>query len=276
MRQKIAALPPVSETLNNYKITANKKLGQHFLFDLNLTDKIVRYSGEIKNKNIIEIGPGPGALTRSILLAEPKKLTAFEMDERFIEMLDKELSPLALEHLEIVKQDALKYDYSLIEGKVKIIANLPYNISTQLLFLWLEHLDKFESLTLMFQKDVADRINAKPRSKAYGKISVLTQRLCYVEHICDILPQSFYPPPKVVSTVLNIVPRKEPLAEADPEKLDLLLRASFGQRRKTLRASLKNLNNNISGILNELQLNPNARPEELSVEELCLLTRHLL
>ncbi len=271
--KNIAILPPVSSVLKQYNITANKKLGQHFLFDLNLTDKIVRNSGIIEGHCIIEIGPGPGALTRSILAANPKHLIAIDTDERFIKMLDETLKPVSNGILELIKEDALKFNYLNIEKPIKLISNLPYNISTQLLFLWLKNISHFASLTLMFQKDVADKIMAQPRTSSYGKMSIISQRLCHIENICNLGPQAFSPPPKVDSSVLRFIPYKEPLFSANEEKLDLILRTCFGLRRKTLKVSLKSIFSNPEEILNRLSINPLARPEELNIEQFCLLSR---
>lgn len=272
MTDRLCSLPSISTLLHHYGITADKKLGQHFLFDLNLTDKIVRHAGTLTH--VIEVGPGPGALTRSILQAHPTSLLALETDPRFIHMLTDHLLPFAPNTLTLLHQDALRFDYTSVPSPVQIIANLPYNIGTELLFLWLKTIQHFSSLTVMLQKEVAQRLYAAPNSKAYGRLSILFQRLCDIHVVCDIPPQAFYPPPKVMSSVVHIVPRSTPL-DAHPDMLDTLLRASFGQRRKMLRVSLRRHFPDIENILNQSGFNPHARPEELQVEDFCTLS-HIL
>jgi 16S rRNA (adenine1518-N6/adenine1519-N6)-dimethyltransferase len=273
IEDSLRLLPPISALLKHYNIQANKKLGQHFLFDLNITDKIVRHAGVLRNHTVIEIGPGPGALTRSILQAGPKQLIALDMDPRFIHMLEDYLLPVSNGLLTILKQDALTYNYQSISGPIRVIANLPYNISTELLFGWLPYIQHFSSLTLMLQKEVAARLYAKPNSKAYGRISILVQLACQVDLVCDISPHSFYPPPKVNSAVVQLVPHSAPPFPVNMEVLDKILRAGFNQRRKTLRASLKTIHPNASALLLKAGIDDNLRPEALSVEEFCILSR---
>lgn len=269
-------LPPIKDILSKYNINADKKLGQNFLFDGNLTDKIARSSGSLEGKTVIEIGPGPGLLTRSILSAGADRVIAVEKDERCITALNDYLVPESGERLCIVNADALKTDiYIKNDGKVKIIANLPYNISTELLFMWLENIDKFESLTLMFQKEVAMRIMAKPKTKDYGRLSIKAQLLCDIEYEFDIPPCAFYPPPKVTSTVITLTPGKEPVAKVNMQTLENLCKATFGQRRKTLRVSLKQLTKNPIEILKSASIDENKRPEELSVKQFCDLANSL-
>lgn len=265
-------LPPIKEILKSYNIAADKRLGQNFLFDGNLTDRIARCSGSLVEKNVIEIGSGPGLLTRSILAAGAEVVTAIEKDQRCFEALNDYLVPKATGRLTVINEDALKEEiYDKIEGKVKIIANLPYNISTELLFLWLDKIEKFESLTLMFQKEVAMRIMASPKSKEYGRLSIKAQLLCHISNEFDIPPSAFFPPPKVTSTVITLVPRNKPLAEVNWQTLDKICKATFGQRRKTLRSSLKQLCKNPAELLSAANIEENRRSEELSVEEFCVL-----
>lgn len=272
----MAQLPTIKEIIQKYGIAADKKLGQNFLFDQNLTDKIVRSTSSLKDKTVIEIGPGPGLLTRSILDGGVAKIIAFEKDIRCINALNDYLVPASDGRLTVVDADALKTDiFSGIEGKVKIIANLPYNIATELLLGWLDRLDKIESMTLMFQREVAMRITAKPKSKDYGRLSIKAQWLCDTEHEFDIAPEAFYPPPKVTSTVISLIPLDKPLAEADGDKLEKLCKAAFGQRRKALRVSLKQITDNPLEILAKAGIGEMQRPEELSVEEFCALARSL-
>lgn len=268
------SLPPIKDILKKYDITADKKLGQNFLFDQNITDKIARSSGSLEGKTVIEIGPGPGLLTRSILAAGAERVIALEKDQRFIYALNDYLVPASDGRLTIVGEDALKSDIlDSIEGKVKIIANLPYNIATELLFKWLETPEKFESMTLMFQREVAMRITAEPRCKDYGRLSIKAQWLCEVEHEFDISPEAFFPPPKVTSTVITVFPRSKPLFEADGYTLEKICKAAFGQRRKALRGSLKQISDNPAELLAKAGIGEMRRPEELSIEEFCKLAR---
>jgi 16S rRNA (adenine1518-N6/adenine1519-N6)-dimethyltransferase len=255
-----------------------KFLGQNFLLDLNLTDKIIRTVGDLSNSTVIEIGPGLGTLTKSILKLNPKKLVVVEKDTRLIENLIQ-LQKLYPDILTVIHQDALEFveeDYKT--NDLKIIANLPYNISTVLLFKWLDKIELFSSLTLMFQKEVAERIIAKPRSKAYGRISIMSQWLCNIKHEFDISPQAFIPPPKVTSSVITLIPKKERFP-TDKDMLAKLSKAVFGQRRKTLKSSLKQITQESEFILNQAKIDPIARPEELTIEQFCqlalILSQHL-
>jgi 16S rRNA (adenine1518-N6/adenine1519-N6)-dimethyltransferase len=266
-------LPPLRDVLHKHDLTPKKNLGQNFLFDLNLTDRIVRSAGSLAGFTVIEIGPGPGGLTRSILNSGAEQVIAIEQDERCIAALD-EVAAASSGRLQVMKADALKMDErTLTDRPIKIIANLPYNVATVLLFKWLEYADRFASMTLMFQKEVADRITAEPRSKAYGRVSVMTQWRCDVLHHFDISPKAFIPPPKVTSTVITITPRPQPRAEADATVLGTLCRIAFGQRRKTLRSSLKQLTPAPDAVLQRAGIAGERRPEELSVAEFCALAR---
>jgi 16S rRNA (adenine1518-N6/adenine1519-N6)-dimethyltransferase len=272
----LQGLPSIKDVLKLYNLNADKKLGQNFLFDANLTDKIARCKGTLDGKTIIEIGPGPGLLTRSILNAGADKVIAIEKDERCINALNDYLVPHSDNRLQIINADALKTDlYDKVDKKLTVIANLPYNISTELLFLWLDNISKFENLTLMFQKEVAMRIMAKPRTKDYGRLSIKAQLLCDIEHEFDIPPSAFFPPPKVTSTVITLTPRKAALAKVNMQTLDKVCKATFGQRRKTLRSSLKQIVSNPSDILKNVSIDDNKRPEELSIEEFCNLANEL-
>jgi 16S rRNA (adenine1518-N6/adenine1519-N6)-dimethyltransferase len=254
------------DVIRAHGLQAQKSLGQNFLLDQNLTDKIVRLSGDIQNLNIIEIGPGPGGLTRSILKGEPRSLSAIEYDPRAIEALES-LKAAARGKLEIMAQDALLFDIGNIPAPRAIIANLPYNISTVLLFKWLEQVFKdSESLSfmsLMFQKEVADRILAEPDNKIYGRLSVMVQWLMDVKRLFDVPPSAFVPAPKVTSTVLYFKPKKHLGPKPDFEKMEKILASAFGQRRKMIRSSLKDYLPSIE----KLGLNPTKRAEQLSVEE---------
>ncbi len=261
------------EVIKAYGIWPEKSLGQNFLFDFNLIGKIARAALPLDGRTVIEIGPGPGGLTRMLLAYGANKLVAIEQDARCLGALS-DIAALAPGRLEVVQADALKVDEtSLAEGRVKIVANLPYNIATVLLFKWLENILFFESLTLMFQKEVADRIAAAPGTKDYGRVSVMAQWLCEVHHHFDISPEAFIPPPKVTSSVISLIPRPTPLAPANKTTLQTLCKATFNQRRKTLRSSLKQLIPAPESVLEEAAILPSRRPEELSVEEFCALAR---
>lgn len=260
------------EIVKNYGLQAQKKLGQNFLFDLNLTSKITRYAGKLDTGTIIEIGPGPGALTRALLANGAKQVIAIDPDTRCLNALTEYLLPAADGRLTLMEGDALKMDVGTLgERPRKIVANLPYNVATPLLFQWLEKLEDFDGFTLMFQKEVADRIAAEPRHKSYGRLSVMTQALCDVSHCFDIPPSAFYPPPKITSTVISIIPKKQPLLKSSYRSLELLCKTAFNQRRKVLRTSLKPICKEPLVLLEQLGVTEHARPEELSVEQFCEL-----
>lgn len=269
-------LPTVAEFVKKYDLTPKKSLGQNFLFDQSLTDKIVKYAGNLEGKTVIEIGPGPGALTRSILDTKPKKLILIEQDQRFFSIYNELKTYYPNQEIIIINEDALKVDYTkLVDNKAKIIANLPYNISTVLLFKWLDYTNLFESMTLMFQKEVAERIIAKTNDEAFGKISVMAQMLCDTEYNFTISPKAFYPPPKIYSSVITLIPRNKLLYDTDLLKLSDLCQTLFSQRRKMLRKSLKSLTNNAESLLEELAIDPTLRPENLSIEDFCKINDKL-
>ncbi len=250
-------------------LQAKKALGQNFLFDLNLTGKIAAAACITPELNIIEIGPGPGGLTQALLKHDLKKLYAIEFDERAIAGL-QELKAHYGDKLEVLHRDALKTDLrEIAPAPAAVVANLPYNIATKLLTDWLEYAAHFRSLTLMFQKEVAGRLTAVPRTKDYGRLSVITQWLCEVETLFDIPPSAFVPPPKVTSTVVHLVPRETPLFPADKRRLETVLRNAFGQRRKMLKSSLKAILPDAGNSLKNLGINPESRAEELTVQEFC-------
>src|SRR5690606_17643901 len=222
-----ARLPPLREVIAQYGLNTDKSLGQNFLLDLNLTGRIARSGGKLDGATVIEIGPGPGGLTRAILEAGAARLIVIEKDRRCLPAL-ADIAACYPGRLEVVEGDALEVDETtLFEGKARIIANLPYNIATPLLLKWLRRREHFLSLTLMFQKEVADRITALPRSKAYGRLSILAQWLCETRREFDISPRAFTPPPKVTSTVVTLIPREEPLYPADPDILEKIVGAAF-------------------------------------------------
>jgi len=268
-------LPPLRDVIARHGLGAKRKLGQNFLLDLNLTGRIARAAGDLSGVTVFEVGPGPGGLTRALLSEGAKKVVAIERDRRCIEAL-AELALAYPGRLEIIEGDAMAYQPSdLPDGPVRVVANLPYNISTALLLRWLADIKRFESLTLMFQKEVAARLTAGPGSKAYGRLSVIAQWLCHVRHEFDVAPTAFVPPPKVTSTVVGFIPRDEPLAPADSATLQAVTRAAFGQRRKMLRASLKTLGVDAEALCAAAGIEPTARAETISVEGFCALARAL-
>ncbi|MBT3991662.1 MAG: 16S rRNA (adenine(1518)-N(6)/adenine(1519)-N(6))-dimethyltransferase RsmA [Rhodospirillaceae bacterium] len=266
-------LPPLRDVIARFDLGAKKSLGQHFLLDQNLTDKIARAAGNkagnLSEFNIIEVGPGPGGLTRSLLAHDPKHLFAVERDRRCIEALEG-LSQVFAEKFTIVSADAMKTDIaSLGEKPRRIVANLPYNISTALLINWLRQIEHIDQMTLMFQKEVVDRLIAKPSTKAYGRLSVITQWLCETKFEFNVDKRAFTPPPKIQSSVLTLRPRTKPLYAAKFEDMEKVTATAFGQRRKMLRSSLKPLDIDIS----TLGIDPTARAENLTIEEFCLLAK---
>ena len=268
-------LPPLRDVIRRFELGARKALGQNFLLDLNLTRRIARAAAPLDDANIIEIGPGPGGLTRALLLEGARHVTAIERDPRCIAALG-EIEAAFPGRLAIVAGDALEIDLaSLVEAPRKIVANLPYNIATPLLIRWLGQADSFRSLTLMFQKEVAERLAAAPGSDAYGRLSVLTQWRCAVRSLFDIPPQAFVPAPKVTSTVVQLVPRAAPLAPCDQATLERVTAAAFGQRRKMLRQSLKSLGGDTAALVAAAGILPTQRAEELAVEQFCALARHV-
>jgi 16S rRNA (adenine1518-N6/adenine1519-N6)-dimethyltransferase len=267
-------LPPLREAIARHGLVADKALGQHFLLDLNLCARIVRAAGDVSRGTTIEIGPGPGGLTRA-LLAAGATVVAVEKDSRCLALL-AELAAAYPGRLRVVAGDALTVDAAgLCDPPRRIVANLPYNVATELLAGWLRTAAAFESMTLMFQREVALRIAAAPGGKAYGRLSVLAQWLCAVAVAFDVNPRAFTPPPQVDSTVLSLVPRTAPLAPANRATLERVTAAAFGQRRKMLRQSLKSLGADPLALCIAAGIDPTARAETVSVEGFCALARAL-
>lgn len=265
------ALPPLRDVIDRFGIAAKRSLGQHFLLDLNLCARIARAAGDLTDANVIEIGPGPGGLTRALLAAGARSVTAVERDERCVAALG-ELAQAYPGRLAVIAADALETDVAaLTPAPRRIVANLPYNVATPLLLGWLDRIDAFNRLTLMFQKEVADRLAAKPGGKDYGRLSVIVQWLTEPRREFNVSKEAFTPPPKVVSTVVTLVPRPRPLAPASSAYLQRVTAAAFGKRRKMLRASLKGLGFDLPA----LGIEPTDRAENLSVEEFCALARAL-
>ncbi|MGQ2903075.1 MAG: 16S rRNA (adenine(1518)-N(6)/adenine(1519)-N(6))-dimethyltransferase RsmA [Neoaquamicrobium sediminum] len=266
-------LPPLREVIDRYELRAKKSLGQNFLLDLNLTGKIARAAGDLSSTTVIEVGPGPGGLTRALLAHGAARVVAIERDERCLAAL-AEVAAHYPSRLDVIAGDAMKTDFpALAEGAqdVKIVANLPYNIGTELLIRWLTVADWppfYSSMTLMFQKEVAQRIVAAAGDNAYGRLGVLAGWRTEARIVFDLPPQAFTPPPKVTSAVVHIVPRTQPLP-ADGRKLARVTEAAFGQRRKMLRQSLKGIGG--ESLLAATGIDGTRRAETLSVAEFVTL-----
>ena len=271
-------LPPIREVMERHGLSPQKSLGQNFLLDLNLTRRIARAAGSLVGRQVIEIGPGPGGLTRSLLEEGAERVIAIEMDHRCILALE-ELSAAYPGRLQIVEGDALKTDMrSLVGGRARIIANLPYNVGTPLLVRWLQTEPWppwYETMTLMFQKEVAQRIVAPPGSRAYGRLGVLAQWRTHARILFDVDRRAFTPPPSVTSSVVELIPRPKPLAPADPKILEKVVAAAFGQRRKMMRAALKPIVRDPVALLEAAHIDPTVRAEQLSVEQFCQLAETL-
>lgn len=272
-------LPPLREVIARHGLAAKKALGQNFLFDLNLTRRIARAAGPLDGVTVIEVGPGPGGLTRALLMEGATRVIAIERDDRALAAL-AEISAAFPGRLTVMSGDALQTDYArLADGApVKIVANLPYNIATPLLTGWLEAGQWppfYQSLTLMFQKEVAERIVAKPGGKDFGRLSVLCQHLCTAKKLFDVNRSAFTPPPKITSSIVQLVPRPNPEPACRLATLERVTAAAFGQRRKMLRASLRSLLPEPEVLLAELGINPELRAEQLPVEAFARLAQKL-
>lgn len=268
----IDRLPPLRAVIEKHDLATKKSLGQNFLLDLNLTGRIARAAGELDGHTVIEVGPGPGGLTRALLMHGAAKVVVIERDARCLPALE-EISAHYPGRLEIVEGDALKADFATLAGgkPAKIVANLPYNVGTQLLVNWLETEPWppfFDSLTLMFQREVAERIVAAPGSGSYGRLGVLAGWRTEARIQFDVPPQAFWPPPKVTSSVVHLVPRQDPIA-TDARRLSLTTQHAFGQRRKMLRQSLKAIGGQT--LLDAAGIDGARRAETLSIEEFCRL-----
>ena len=268
-------LPPLREVIRRHELSARKSLGQNFLLDLNLTGRIARAAGPLDGVAVLEIGPGPGGLTRA-LLAEGANVIAVERDERAIAALN-EIAEHYPGRLQVVAGDALNFDVTPYLGtcNVRVVANLPYNVATALLVSWLTvepWPPWYDRLVLMFQREVAERIVAKPGSKAYGRLSVLAGWRTEAKILFDIAPSAFVPPPKVTSSLVQLVPRVAPLP-CDRRALERVTEAAFGQRRKMLRQSLKQLGVDPIPLLEAAGLDPTARAEDIPVQGFVALAR---
>ncbi len=270
----IDTLPPLRDVIRDHDLQARKSLGQNFLLDLNLTLKIARTAGDLAETTVLEVGPGPGGLTRALLVAGARRVVAVEKDPRCLPALEQ-IAAHYPGRLEIVQADALTLSLDAIAagGPLKIVANLPYNVGTQLLVDWITGRDwppAWQSLTLMFQKEVAERIVAAPGSKAYGRLGVLAGWRCHATLAFDVSPKAFTPPPKVTSAIVHLTPRKAPLA-CDLAALEKVTAAAFGQRRKMLRASLKTLAADAEDRIRGVGIAPTERAEQLSIEQFVAL-----
>ncbi len=274
----LSSLPPLKQVIDAHGLSTRKSLGQHFLLDNRITNKIALYAGDLKDCNVIEVGPGPGGLTRSLLSRDAKKIVAIEKDDRCLAILS-ELKTLAGDRLEILSADALNIDLiAMVPAPRKIVANLPYNVGTAMLIRWLSDVavlgqGAYESLTLMFQKEVAERIVADPGNKNFGRLSVLAQWLCECRWDLELPPGAFSPPPKVSSAVITLIPRKKRLVEVDQEILERVIAKAFGQRRKMLRSALKGLTIPVDTLLKTAHIDGTKRAEQLDVLTLCRLAQ---
>ena len=271
----IAALPPLKDIIREYKLNARRKLGQNFLLDLNLTGRIAREAMINPDQTVVEIGPGPGGLTRAILMAGAKQVIAIEKDSRAVAALQP-LVEASCGRLHLIEADALNisvHELGQADQPKQIIANLPYNIATPLLIGWLNHISHFSSLTLMFQREVAERIAASPNTGAFGRLSIICQWLTETRHCFDIPPSAFVPPPKVTSSVVRLLPRQTPLFPAKQDTLQHVAKTAFNQRRKMLRASLKALGG--QDLLDQAGINGENRPEQLTIADFCAISNAL-
>ena len=272
-------LSPLKDVISRHQLRAKKSLGQNFLLDLNLTSKIARYAGNLDQFDILEIGPGPGGLTRSLLHEGARKVVAIEKDNRCIEALE-EIQATFPGRLKLLQGDALSTNASEhLADPVRIIANLPYNIGTELLVRWLTSKtwpSFWQSMTLMFQKEVANRIVASPGSKAYGRLSVMSQWRCDTKIAFNVPATAFTPPPKVESTLVHFEALKEPKFPAEVEVLEFVVSKAFNQRRKMLRGALKGYFQNVEEGLVSIGVLPTKRAEDITVQEYCAMSQILI
>ena len=261
----MADLPPLRDVIARHGLAARHSLGQHFLLDANLTDRIVRHAGDLAGRHVIEVGPGPGGLTRSLLASAAASVTAIELDRRAIGALG-ELAAATGPRLRVIEGDAMGIEpVSLVASPRQVIANLPYNVASPLLIRWLRRAASFERLTLMFQQEVAERICAAVDTAAYGRLSVLAQWTCEARIVMRLPPDAFTPPPKVASAVVSLTPRPKQPAAGRFAAMEALTAAAFGQRRKMLRGSLRALGG--EALLARASIAPERRAETLSVAE---------
>lgn len=274
----IDSLPPLRDVIAAHGLSAKKSLGQNFLLDLNLTAKIARLAGDLADSDVLEVGPGPGGLTRGLLAEGARHVLAIEKDARCLPALE-EVAAAYPGRLTVVNGDALDIDpLAHLTPPIRVAANLPYNVGTELLVRWLTPDDWppfWQSLTLMFQKEVAERIVAAPGSKAYGRLALLAQWRADAQIVLTLPPEAFSPPPKVHSAVVHLTALPEPRFPADPKVLERVVAMAFNQRRKMLRASLKGLAPDIQDRLVACGIAPTDRAETVSLEQFCALARNI-
>jgi 16S rRNA (adenine1518-N6/adenine1519-N6)-dimethyltransferase len=271
----IDGLPPLREVIRAHDLVAKRQLGQNFLLDLNLTAKIARSAGDLSGCDVLEVGPGPGGLTRGLLAEGARRVLAVEKDARCLPALE-EIAVSAPGRLEVLIGDALDVDVlAHLTPPIKVVANLPYNVGTELLIRWLSAPwpPYWSSLTLMFQKEVAERIVAKPRTDHYGRLALMAQWRCNVAIVMTLPPEAFTPAPKVHSAVVQLTALPEPRFPCDFGVLQRITAMAFNQRRKMLRSSLKGMGPGIEGLLESVGIPPTARAEEIGLEQFCALAR---
>lgn len=272
----IDGLPPLREVIQTHDLVAKKALGQNFLLDMNLTAKIARLAGDLSACDVLEIGPGPGGLTRGLLAEGARRVLAIEKDPRCIAALE-EIAAVYPGRLSVINADALTVDAgALLAPPIRVVANLPYNVGTELLIRWLsppQWPPFWASLTLMFQKEVAERIVAKPRSDHYGRLALLVQWRAEAKIVMHLPPEAFTPAPKVHSAVVHITALAAPRYPADFGILQRITAMAFNQRRKMLRSSLKALHPAVEAMLVACDIPPTARAEEIGLEQFCALAR---
>ena len=274
----IDGLPPLREVIAQHGLSAKKAMGQNFLLDLNLTAKIARSAGDLSGCDVLEVGPGPGGLTRGLLAEGARRVLAVEKDARCLpalaEIAARYPGRLIVEHADALKVDPLAH----LAPPIKVVANLPYNVGTELLVRWLTPPlwpPVWSSLTLMFQREVAERIVAPPGSKAYGRLAILAQWRSDARIVMRLPPEAFTPPPKVASAVVHLTALPAPRFPAEAGTLERTIAAAFNQRRKMLRASLKGLSPEIESVLDAVGIPPTERAEQVSLEGFCALARAL-
>lgn len=275
---QIDSLPPLSDVIRKHGLVAKKSLGQNFLLDLNLTAKIARQAGELQGCDVLEVGPGPGGLTRGLLSEGARRVLVVEKDDRCLPALE-EIQAAYPDRLQVLSGDALEVDATQwLTPPIRVAANLPYNVGTELLVRWLTPAawpPFWQSLTLMFQREVAQRIVAKPGSRAYGRLAILSQWRAEPKIVMELPPEAFHPAPKVHSAVVHFEALPEPRFAADPAVLERVVAMAFNQRRKMLRSSLKGLGADIEDRLVAAGIAPTERAEQVSLEAFCALAREV-
>lgn len=272
----IDGLPSLAQVIRSHDLVAKKQLGQNFLLDLNLTSKIARQAGDLRGCDVLEVGPGPGGLTRGLLLEGARRVLAIEKDPRCLAPL-QEIADLYPGRLQVIQGDALQVDpLAHLTPPIRVVANLPYNVGTELLIRWLTPAiwpPFWDSLTLMFQREVAERIVARPRTEHYGRLALLAQWRSEPRIVMTLPPEAFTPSPKVHSAVVHLTRLAEPRFAADGAVLGRLTAMAFNQRRKMLRSSLKGMGAGIEDRLVQAGIDPTARAEEIGLEQFCALAR---